>query len=98
MGGTYLVEGKKKKSDLAVLQVGVDVFDQGVVRVTSWEGQLTQRTATNSTLFRLHPKLQTEEDMCQTTEPQITARAQNLTLVFTKAKVMDVNLLFVDFL
>lgn len=40
-----------KKSDLAVLQVGVDVFDEGVVRVSSGEGQLAERTATNSALF-----------------------------------------------
>lgn len=47
MGVKCLIE----RSDLAVLQVGVNVFDEGVVRVTGWEGQLTQRTATNSTLF-----------------------------------------------
>lgn len=39
------------KSDLAVLQVGVDVFDEGVVRVTGGEGQLTQGTAPSSTLL-----------------------------------------------
>ena len=46
---------KNNKSDLAVLQVWVDVFYEGVVGVTSREGQLTQRTAANSTLLRLHP-------------------------------------------
>lgn len=48
----FLKKGKKKeRSYLAVLQVGVDVFDQCVVRVTSREGQLTQRTATDGALF-----------------------------------------------
>lgn len=42
---------KKGRSYLAVLQVGVDVFDQCVVRVTSREGQLTQRTAADGALF-----------------------------------------------
>lgn len=40
--------------------MGVDVFDEGVVRVSSGEGQLAERTATNSALFWLHPQLQTE--------------------------------------
>lgn len=42
---------KKERSYLAVLQVGVDVFDQRVVGVTSREGQLTQRTATDGALL-----------------------------------------------
>lgn len=54
-GGKQSVESffffKKEMSYLAVLQVGVDVFDQCVVRVTSGEGQLTQRTATDGTLL-----------------------------------------------
>lgn len=41
----------KSESDLAVLQVGVDVFDEGVVGVSSGEGQLAERTATDSALF-----------------------------------------------
>lgn len=36
------------------------MFDEGVVRVSSGEGQLAERAATNSALFRLHPQLQTE--------------------------------------
>lgn len=45
------------RSDLAVLQVGVNVLDEGVVRVTDGEHQLAQRTAPHVALLRLHPEL-----------------------------------------
>lgn len=44
-------------SDLAVLQVRVDVFDQGIVGVTNREAQLTQRAAPDVTVFSLHPEV-----------------------------------------
>lgn len=59
-GGGGSINSLKFESYLAVLQVGVDVFDEGVVGVSGGEGQLAERTATNSALFRLHPQLQTE--------------------------------------
>lgn len=44
--------------DLAVLQVRVDVFDEGVIRVTRREGQLTKRAAPSIVLLcRLHPQV-----------------------------------------
>ena len=49
--------------DLAVLQVRVDAFDEGVVRVTGGEGQLAQRAAPGIILLSLHPQLQTRRHL-----------------------------------
>lgn len=46
------------QSDLAVLQVGVNVLDEGIVRVTDGEYQLAERAAPHVTLLSLHPELQ----------------------------------------
>lgn len=45
------------RSDLAVLQVGVDVLDEGIVRVTDREYQLAERAAPHVTLLGLHPEV-----------------------------------------
>lgn len=45
-------------SDLAVLQVRVNVLDQGIVRVTDRKDKLAQWAAPDITLLlRLHPEL-----------------------------------------
>lgn len=44
-------------SDLAVLQVSVDVLDESIVRVTDREDQLTQRTTPDVILLSFHPQL-----------------------------------------
>lgn len=46
------------QSDLAVLQVGVNVLDEGIVRVTDGEYQLAERAAPHVALLGLHPELQ----------------------------------------
>lgn len=46
------------QSDLAVLQVGVNVLDEGVVRVPDREYQLAERAASHVALLGLHPELQ----------------------------------------
>lgn len=46
------------RSDLAVLQVGVNVLDEGIVRVTDGEYQLAERAAPHVALLGLHPELQ----------------------------------------
>lgn len=48
------------QSDLAVLQVGVDVLDEGVVGVTDGEDQLAEGAAAHVALLRLHPELRTQ--------------------------------------
>lgn len=45
-------------SDLAVLQVGVDVLDESVVGVPDREYQLAEGAASHVALLRLHPELQ----------------------------------------
>lgn len=45
------------QSDLAVLQVGVDVLDEGIVRVTDRENQLAEGAASHVALLRLHPEI-----------------------------------------
>lgn len=52
--------GGWRRSDLAVLQVGVNVLDQRVVGVTDGEYQLAKRAAPHLALLRLHPQLQQE--------------------------------------
>lgn len=47
-----------RRSDLAVLQVGVNVLDQRVVRVADGEYQLAEGAAPHLALLRLHPQLQ----------------------------------------
>lgn len=45
------------RSDLAVLQVGVNVLDEGIVRVTDGEYQLAERAAAHVALLGLHPEI-----------------------------------------
>lgn len=45
-------------SDLAVLQVWVDVLNEGVIGVADGEDQLTQGAAPHVTLLCLHPQLE----------------------------------------
>lgn len=47
-----------QRSDLAVLQVGVDVLDEGIIWVPDGENQLAERAASHVTLLCLHPELQ----------------------------------------
>lgn len=46
------------RSYLAVLQVGIDVLDEGIVRVTDGEDQLAEWAAPHVVVLRLHPELQ----------------------------------------
>lgn len=48
-----------RQSDLAVLQVGVDVLDEGVIWVSDREYQLAERAAPHVALLGLHPELHT---------------------------------------
>lgn len=57
--------------DLAVLQVGVNVFDEGIIRVPDRETQLAEGTAADVGAHRLHQQLWGEKEVTYGPQPPL---------------------------
>lgn len=82
-----LVSWMGRRSDLAVLQVGVDVLDEGVVGVSDRENQLAERAAPHVALLSLHPELKhTHAHTHHMSRSRGLVHMQNLSQVCTRSE------------
>lgn len=66
--------------DLAVLQVGVNVFDEGIIWVPDWETQLAEGAAENIGAHCLHQQLWGEKGVVYGPHPSFTVSTFQLAL------------------